>query len=179
MKNLLLAVFTALLFTACNTAPAEKKAETPVATPAAEPVKPAVTAAVATETTCYAFYFKKDVTAVQLTTEGDKVTGYMEWSPFEKDGGRGTLVGTKSGNMVTADFIFMIEGSKNIEQVVFKLDGDKLLKAEGELVDKGGKLVLKNAAKATYPDIFNKVDCAKIAKNIAAAKIAEEQLKKM
>jgi hypothetical protein len=179
MKNLLTAVCAAtLMFTACNTAPADKKAETTAAAPtAAAPAAPA--AAAPTATTCYAYYLKKDVSAVQITTDGDKVSGYMDWSPFEKDGGHGFLIGTKSGNMITADWTVMIEGSKNIEQVVFKIDGDKLLRAEGELVEKGDKLVLKDVAKAKYTDVYNKVDCEKVAKNIGFAKDAETALKKM
>ena len=187
MKNLVLAAsMTALLFSACNNAPkAPARAATPAAptapAPVAAPTVPTTPAAptVAAETTCYAFNFKKDVTAVQITTEGDKVTGYMDWSPNEKDGGHGFLVGTKKGNMIVADWTVMIEGSKNSEQIAFKIDGDKLVRASGPLEDKGGKMVIKDMAKAKYVDNYLKVDCAKIAKNIGAAKDAEKAMKKM
>jgi nucleoid-associated protein YgaU len=188
MKNILLAAtMTAFVFSACNNAPkAPATVATPTApaaptapTPAAAPAMPAAPTAAAAETTCYAFTFKKDVTAVQITTEGDKVTGYMNWSPDQKDGGHGFLVGTKTGNMIVADWTYMIEGSKNTEQIAFKIDGDKLVRAQGELIEKGHKLVIKDMAKAKYIDSYPKVDCAKVAKDIGAAKDMEKAMKKM
>ena len=180
MKNLFMAVFAAtLLFSACKNTPTEQKVVSAPAAPTAPVVPAAPAQPVAFEGTCYALYVQKDVTAVQIIMDGDKVSGYMEWAPNEKDGGRGFIVGTKSGNIITADWTYMIEGSKNTEQIMLKLDGDKLSKAAGELVDKKGKLVLKNPAKVKYTEMFNKVPCEKIAANIASAKDMTERLKKM
>ncbi len=184
MKNILYTVtMTALLFSACNNAPkAPEVAKTPEAptapTPAPAPETPPVPTA-AGETTCYVYTVGKDVTSVQLTTEGDKVTGYMDWTPDQKDGGRGFLVGTKTGNLIVADWTYMIEGSKNTEQVAFKIDGDKIVRANGPLDEKGGKLVIKDLAKAKYVERYGKVDCAQVAKNIGYAKDIEKTLKKM
>ena len=176
MKNLLLAAtVTAFVFSACNNAPkAPEVAKTPATpAPAAAPAP-----APAAEGTCYRYTLGKDVTAVQITMDGDKVTGYMDWTPDQKDGGRGFLVGTKTGNMIVADWTYMIEGSKNTEQIAFKIDGDKLVRAQGTLVDKGNKLVIKDMAKAKYIDSYGKVDCAMVAKNIGAAKDVSKILQK-
>ena len=176
MKNILrAATMTALVFSACNNAPkAPEVAKTPEA-----PAPSATSAPVAiTEGTCYYYSLGKDVTAVQITMDGDKVTGYMDWTPDQKDGGRGFLVGTKTGNMIVADWTYMIEGSKNTEQIAFKIDGDKLIRAQGTLVEKGNKLVIKDMAKAKYIDSYGKVDCAMVAKNIGAAKDMSKILQK-
>jgi hypothetical protein len=182
MKNIFLAAtMTALVFSACNNAPkAPEVAKTPEApaAPAATPA-PAPAAAPVAEGTCYMYSLGKDVTCVQLTMDGDKVTGYMDWTPDQKDGGRGFLVGTKTGNMIVADWTYMIEGSKNTEQIAFKIDGDKLIRAQGELTEKGKKLVIKDMAKAKYIDKYAKVECALVAKNIGFAKDVEKELKKM
>lgn len=195
----MMALAITLVLAACKNAPADKKADTSAATPvttpaAAAPTTPATaTTSAATDTsrtkswgmasidgtTCYAIFDKKDVTAVQLIIKGDKVTGYMDWAPFEKDGGHGILTGTRSGNDITADYTYMIEGSKNTEEVLFKIDGKTLLQAQGELVEKTGKLVIKDKAKAKFSKSFATVDCAKVAKNIASAKSMEKALKKM
>ena len=179
-KFLFAASMTALVFSACNNAPKTPAvAATPAVPTAPTPTAAPAAATAAAETTCYAFNFKKDVTAVQLTIEGDKVMGYMDWTPDQKDGGHGFLVGTKTGSMIVADWTVMIEGSKNVEQIAFKIDGDKIVRAEAELIDKDGKLLIKDMAKAKYIDSYAKVDCAKIAKNIGFAKDAEKELKKM
>jgi hypothetical protein len=194
MKNLLMMAFAiTLVLAACNRTPADKKAETSVAAPAPTPAAAAQATPAATDTshtkswgmasidgtTCYAIFDKKDVTAVQLIIKGDKVTGYMDWAPFEKDGGHGILTGTRSGNDITADFLYFIEGSKNTEEVLFKIDGKTLLQAQSELVEKKGKLVIKDKAKAKFSKSFATVDCDKVAKNIAVAKSMEKNLKKM
>ena len=180
MKNFFTAVFAVtLLLSACKNTPTEQKVASAPAAPTTPTAPAAPAQPAAMEGTCYAHYLGKDVTAVQIIMDGDKVTGYMDWAPNEKDGGHGFIVGTKSGNIITADWTYMIEGSKNTEQVMLKLDGDKLSKAEGELTEKNGKLVLKNPAKAKYVDVFNKVPCEKIATSIASAKEMTERLKKM
>ncbi len=177
MKNILrAATMTAFVFSACNNAPkAPEVAKTPE-TPAAS--APAATPAPVAEGTCYYYSLGKDVTSVQITMDGDKVTGYMDWTPDEKDGGRGFLVGTKTGNLIVADWTYMIEGSKNTEQIAFKIDGEKLIRAQGALVEKDNKLVIKDMAKAKYIDSYGKVDCAMVAKNIDAAKDMSKILQK-
>ncbi len=203
MKNIYFAAIIVATLAACNTAPTDKKAEStaqagdkalpppppPPPPAAAVPakgidslVKSGATTAVATTvdgTKCYILTEGKDVTAVQITTTGDKVTGYMDWSPFEKDGGHGFLVGTKTGNSIKADYVYMIEGSKNTEEVVFKIEGNKLMKAQGELTEKKGRLVIKDMAKVTYKNTLTETPCDKVAKNIGFAKSAEKALKKM
>lgn len=64
--------------------------------------------------------------------------------------------------MITADWAYSIGGSNQIETIVFKLEGDKLMKGEGELVEKGDKLVPKDASKLKFTDVYKKVDCSKM-----------------
>jgi hypothetical protein len=198
MKNFYLAALVAASLVACNSASSEKKAEntastvtstpTPTPTPTSAPVTAVDTVAKDVKsvdmttfegTKCYLLTEGKDVTAAQLSIKGSTVTGYFDWAPFEKDGGHGYLKGVREGNLIKADYTYMIEGSKNVEAVVFKMEGDKLLQAQGELVEKKGKLVIKDMAKVTYTTSLNAVDCAKIATNVASAKSAEKALQKM
>jgi hypothetical protein len=180
MKNLFLAAFSAtLLLSACKNAPTDQKAPAAPAAPTTPEAPAAPAPTPVPEGTCYAYFEGKDVSAVQIIMDGDKVSGYMDWSPDEKDGGHGFIVGTKSGNIITADWTFMIEGSTNTEQVMLKIEGDKLMKANGELTEKNGKLVLKNPAKAKYSEVYDKVPCEKIAKSISAAKEMTDLMKKM
>jgi uncharacterized protein YcfL len=111
---------------------------------------------------CFVEAIGKDSTLVSITINGDAIEGKMNWLPYEKDGAIGTLKGKKIGDVITADYTYVIEGSEQIEEKVFVLQGEKLLIKEGELEDKNGKLVMKFPEKAKVTSTLNKVDCASI-----------------
>jgi hypothetical protein len=171
MKKIILGMLCMSLLGSCNDTP--KPPAAPAAPPA--PATPTVAAApapvaTASATSCYEMRFKKDITAVELTMTGDDVTGFYAWEPDQKDGGRGTLKGKKTGDQITAIFNYMIEGSIQSEEVMFKIAGDKLLKANNELVDKKGVLVIKDKTKLKWDESFSTTDCAKIKASIDHAK---------
>ena len=95
------------------------------------------------QTLCFEQKLNKDITTVKLIINGDAVSGEMNWTPWEKDGASGTLKGKKIGDEIIADYDYMIEGSNQSEEKIFKLEGDKLLVKVGELMDgKNGKLIM-------------------------------------
>lgn len=111
-------------------------------------------------TTCYLYTEGQDSTYLTLTIEGTKVTGYMAWEPWEKDGARGNLSGTLEGNKVTADWDYTIEGSEQAEQKIFVIEADAVGEMTGELTEStGGKLVLKDPANAKIGTYLSKVNC--------------------
>lgn len=126
---------------------------TPTTEPAAPPSK---------ENYCFLSTLKRDSTFVNLTIEGDSVTGNMHWKPFEKDGSIGTLAGKKN-NLGEFELLYdyMIEGNRQTETKVMKIENGKLVVKVGELLDSGnnGHLVYKDVATATYKDTLNQVDC--------------------
>jgi hypothetical protein len=200
MKKILFSLLCAAMFTACNDAPkapaTPTTAETPTAptvapTPTTPTVAPTPTApepvtataptsapTAATGTSCYEMRFKKDVTAVELTIKGDDVTGFYAWEPYEKDGGHGSLKGKKTGDQITAIFNYMIEGSIQSEEVMFKMEGGKLLKSTNELVDKKKVSVIKDKTKMKWGETFTATDCAKIKAQIDNAKSTADMIAK-
>jgi hypothetical protein len=175
MKKIILSLLCIATLGACKDAPKPPAAPAtptvvapPVAAPAPVAAAPATPATSAT--TCYEMRFKKDITAVELTMTGDDVTGFYAWEPDQKDGGHGTLKGKKTGDQITAIFNYMIEGSIQSEEVMFKIAGDKLLKANNELVDKKGVLVIKDKTKMKWDESFSTTDCTKIKAQIDHAK---------
>ena len=114
-------------------------------------------------TLCFEFSKNKDTTAVSLTIEANnQVSGKMRWHPFEKDGAIGVLNGTKNGDTITADFDYIIEGNKQLEEKVFVLKNNELFELIGELEDKKGKLIIKDLKKATVRNTLTLKDCSKI-----------------
>lgn len=163
MKNSMMMLAMSLTLFACqNSKPTEAAttAAPEVTKPVEAPLPPPPS--VKADTMCFEMKFKKDISTVKLIIAGDDVTGDYHWHPNEKDGGHGTLKGKKNGNLITADWNYMIEGSTQVEEVVFKMEGNKLLKAEGELEEKTGKLVIKNMAKVKFSETFNTIDCSKV-----------------
>src|SRR6187399_536893 len=49
----------------------------------------------------------KDTTTIHLVLNGDKVSGEMKWTPYEKDSRKGTLAGTVAGDEIKAVWSFM------------------------------------------------------------------------
>ena len=170
MKKTFFALALMTAFAACNSKPNDKASGPPpppppieaTATAMGDSMSKAAGVMVKADTMCFQYNFKKDVSLVKLIVSGDDVSGDYHWHPDQKDGGHGTFKGKKVGNMINADWAYTIEGSNQIESIVFKMDGDKLMKGEGELVEKGDKLVPKDASKLKFTDLYNKVDCDKM-----------------
>ena len=101
----------------------------------------------------------QDTTTVKLTIIGDEVTGTYDWIPAEKDAARGTLTGTIKNGIITAVYDYMIEGSNQKEEVVFKMEINQLLVKKGELEEVGGILKLKNPATAKFSEVIPRVIC--------------------
>jgi copper(I)-binding protein len=161
MKKIMITLASSLVFFACENAKPKETATT--ATPeTTKPVVVAPTPPAKADTTCFVMKLKKDISEIQLVIVGDDVTGEYHWHPYQKDGGHGTLKGKKKDNMITADWNYTIEGANQTEEVVFKMEGDKLMQAQGELDDKSGKLIIKDKSKVKFSEVFNKVNCATI-----------------
>jgi hypothetical protein len=128
-----------------------------------QPVLPVVATLPTNPTTCYEMRLGKDLTAVELTLTGDDANGFYAWIPGEKDSAHGRFKGRKVGEIITAMYEYMIEGSIQTEEVMFKIAGNKLFKASGELEEKSGILMLKDKTKITWADeILTTTDCEKI-----------------
>ncbi len=98
--------------------------------------------------------------SLQYIEYQDEVVGILDYAFAEKDGAHGTFRGKKEGEMINAKWDYMVEGATQSEAIMIKLEGDKAVKASGELVEgKDGVLSLKDATKATWAETFSRVDC--------------------
>ncbi len=117
-------------------------------------------AAATPEVSCFYLAEGKDTTWASLTIAADgTVTGSFDWVPWEKDSARGTLTGKKDGEVITAMYDYMIEGSQQKEEKMFKISGGQMFEANGELTEgEGGILKLKDPAKVEWK-AFAKMEC--------------------
>jgi hypothetical protein len=154
------AFFLSFFVVSCKNAPKTEATET--STPATKTPVSTIR--------CFSKIEGNDTTAAEITVNGEEVTGFYAWEPYEKDGAWGMIKGKIAGDIITADFTFMIEGNTQSEEVMFKLAGDNMTQAQGALDDKNGKMVFKDKAAVTWKDVFTKADCGVIKGSIQRAK---------
>lgn len=116
--------------------------------------------------TCFLFTEgaeNQDSTFVSLKMQGDSVTGFMHWQPWETDGAYGTIAAVMTDSVIRGMYDYTIEGSPQKEEVMFKMSDGKLYKASGELTEDFGEeiiLNLKNPESVVYKYEFREIDCA-------------------
>ncbi len=154
-KNIFLAVLF-LLLSACGTDAHKPKAQQ------APDAQSAPQTDSETQKMCFMLALNNDTTTVNLLIEGDKVTGNMQWLPYEKDGATGTLNGIKQTNgELDLLYDYMIEGTQQTETKMMKIEGNNLYIKQGELIDPNndGHLKYKDHTKAQYTEVLPKVPC--------------------
>lgn len=69
----------------------------------------------------------QDTTTLKLEINGERVSGTFQHVPFEKDSRKGTINGTRKGDIIQANWFYMQEGMNDTLALEFKLSGDELL----------------------------------------------------
>ena len=156
-------LMTLLMLNACKQENAVSAAGEKVsATSQKPPLKVTANQPTANGTFCFNKIFNKDVTDVQITLAENKVTGIMNWVPYEKDSARGTLAGVKNAaGEFELIYNYMIEGNQQTETKVMKIEGNNLHIKHGELLDANndGNLVYKDVNAATYTETLATIPC--------------------
>lgn len=63
----------------------------------------------------------QDSLRLTLEIRKNKVSGTYDWIPAEKDSRKGKLSGTKKGNLITGEYVFMQEGMEQTQPIVIEL----------------------------------------------------------
>ncbi len=58
-----------------------------------------------------------------------------------------------------AEYTFLSEGRESVMEVVFKLQGNKLIQGYAEMEEQGGKLVFKDGVKLSFQNTFVRTNC--------------------
>ena len=154
---------------ACNKSETKTSEKAPSVDSATAVQMPAPEPAVASKTLkgdyCFQSAINRDTTTIRVRVlSDDDIRGEMIWNPWQKDGAVGTLSGKMiSKNEMKLIYDYTIEGNRQSEEKVFKIESEKLFIKKGELTDpkKDGHVVFKDFSKATYNDteVINKTSC--------------------
>ena len=94
---------------------------------------------------CYQYAAKKDTVSITLiTSNGNNVSGDLEYKWFEKDNNDGKISGMFKGDTLYADYTFQSEGMTSVREMVFLKKGNTLIEGFGDIEEKGDKQVFKD-----------------------------------
>ncbi len=93
---------------------------------------------------------KNDSGWLNLTVNDTVVTGDLKYNLYEKDKNAGTIKGVLRDSLIIADYTFHSEGTTSVREVIFKISGDTLIQAFGDLVEKDGKIIFTNKNDLQY-----------------------------
>lgn len=118
-------------------------------------------------------------TQVSLFIDAEFVSG-TEYSgvPETDDVASGEITGkVRKDGLLHVTFNYMIEGSKQSEEQLLKLDGDKLFIGEGELEERGpGQMVLKDRETVKFTKALKKLPLSEPAVDAPEAKAVTKAL---
>ena len=111
----------------------------------------------------------EDSTKIKINfNTNNKITGNMEWLPYEKDGAIGVITGRIKNDTISGYFNYMIEGSNQSEEIELKIVNNQLLQWNSELIENsdsdGGDPVLnfKDKSVGKWSSPFSTFDCNKL-----------------
>ena len=100
-----------------------------------------------------------DIVFVTLLISGDSIHGTMVKDRFETDNHTGNLIGTFNDGLINAEYSFNSEDIHYVNQMQFKLSGDTLYQASGEMEEQNGKFIFKDPSQLKYDGILLRVKC--------------------
>jgi hypothetical protein len=91
---------------------------------------------------------------------GERVVGILDYAFVQKDSAHGTFRGRLDGGTITALWAHTVEGSDQVQEVLVRVEGDRALKANGELTEGRDRVQrLKDPAAAAFNESFTRVRC--------------------
>lgn len=143
MKKFLSCLGVVALLYACNKAPVKQEAveETPVVT------EPEALSEIAGS---YMYEQNGDTVSLHLTVNGETASGHLTYALKEKDRNTGTFEGKVENGVLLADYTFNSEGQSSVREVAFRLDGTSAVEGYGDMEEKNGKMLFKDASKLEY-----------------------------
>ena len=110
---------------------------------------------------CYQMIISKDTANLQLSGAGEQFSGVLNYKRFQKDSNKGTVTLLKKNDKLAGWYSFQSEGTTSIRAIEFKMMGDKLAEAYGDIGMRNDTAYYKYPAVLKFEEKhpFNKVNC--------------------
>ncbi|MEJ7626343.1 MAG: hypothetical protein WKF35_05740 [Ferruginibacter sp.] len=148
-------LYAILLLVSCNSAKETGETDTPV-------VKDLNATTVTTLSTgCYQMNIEKDTALMNISVDGNAVTGTLLYKRFEKDSNTGNISGKYENGKITGWYNFLSEGKSSVRQVIFKVSETGITEGYGDIEMTGDTVNFKFPHALQYEDQhpFKKMDC--------------------
>jgi len=110
---------------------------------------------------CYSQIMQRDTSLLQLENKNNSINGSLSYSIYEKDRNDGTIQADIDKNILSGWYIFKSEGIVSVRQVAWRINGDELWPATGEVIQKNDTAMFAQPDKLRYDSLrpFKKVPC--------------------
>jgi hypothetical protein len=110
---------------------------------------------------CYAQIAQRDTALLQFESKDSTINGTLSYNIYQKDRNDGTVQADVNGNIVSGWYIFKSEGVVSVREVSWKINGQELWPAMGELVQRKDTTRFAQPDKLQYDSLrpFKKVEC--------------------
>ncbi len=116
---------------------------------------------------CYMRVNGRDTLFVQLASSAENVTGKIWFDNHQYDGSSGNLHGKLYNNTLRMLYNFEAEGAKNVMELIFKVEDQSIIRAEGEMGVKDDTTYFADPSRISFPDSgrLTRVSCSGWNKN--------------
>lgn len=111
---------------------------------------------------CYRKTSQRDTILLKLKKAGNKFLGTLAFDNYQMDSSSGTVEGTAKGDTLILWYDFVAEGTHTIMEIVFKKQGNKLIRATGSIKTNGDSAYFENHAKLSFDtsQTLIQIDCS-------------------
>lgn len=110
---------------------------------------------------CYSQIVQRDTSSLQLQKKDSSLTGALSYSIYQKDRNDGTVMAEQSGDIIKGWYLFKSEGIISVRQVAWKINGEELWPATGEVIQKNDTTLFAKPDQLRFDSTkpFKKVPC--------------------
>lgn len=160
-KHLLLFAGLATIMASCTSNQADKKLADSSAMIAVDTTFSATNEKPEHSINCYQYIKNKDTASMQLRTNGEEITGFLDYHIWEKDANKGTLSGEMKGDTLIAEYTFDSEGLRSVREIVLLKKDGKFYEGYGPVKEDNGKYRFENRAQLKFDNnvVFSPKPC--------------------
>ncbi len=110
---------------------------------------------------CYSQIFGRDTAYLQLENKNGAINGSLSYNIYEKDRNDGTVQAELTVDTIRGWYLFKSEGIISVRQLAWKINGDELWPATGEVSQRNDTTVFAQPDKLKFDNSrpFKKVAC--------------------